>query len=204
MEQYNTYEVQGRHVNGRQTLGNVIHELLAIICARRGNAPVTWAPTDRTLYAHAGENIADNGGLKAAFHAYRAMPKSYKDQLPLPGLNLTHRQLFFLNFAQVGMNRGRAEFLVGRHTCVTYISLRRGVWISFPRGNRGCNLTETRSDRAKRLCSRRLRDRRGADARSKEGSTKRKLQPVIQLTGQYEASRYNFNLNERTKLRSAM
>ncbi|KOX79211.1 Endothelin-converting enzyme 1 [Melipona quadrifasciata] len=48
-----------------------------------------------------GENIADNGGLKAAFHAYLSTPKSYKDQLPLPGLNLTHRQLFFLNFAQV-------------------------------------------------------------------------------------------------------
>lgn len=48
-----------------------------------------------------GENIADNGGLKAAYHAYLSMPKSYKDQLPLPGLNLTHRQLFFLNFAQV-------------------------------------------------------------------------------------------------------
>lgn len=49
----------------------------------------------------AGENIADNGGLKAAYHAYLSIPKSYKDQLPLPGLNLTHRQLFFLNFAQV-------------------------------------------------------------------------------------------------------
>ncbi|XP_014472426.1 PREDICTED: endothelin-converting enzyme 1 isoform X1 [Dinoponera quadriceps] len=68
VKQYDAYEVQGRHVNGRQTLG---------------------------------ENIADNGGLKAAFHAYREMSTNYKDQLPLPGLNLTHRQLFFLNFAQV-------------------------------------------------------------------------------------------------------
>lgn len=68
VEQYNQYQVQGRNINGRQTLG---------------------------------ENIADNGGLKAAYHAYLSMPKSYKDQLPLPGLNLTHRQLFFLNFAQV-------------------------------------------------------------------------------------------------------
>lgn len=48
-----------------------------------------------------GENIADNGGLKAAYHAYLNSPKSYQDQLPLPGLQLNHRQLFFLNFAQV-------------------------------------------------------------------------------------------------------
>ncbi|XP_017767260.1 PREDICTED: endothelin-converting enzyme 1 isoform X2 [Eufriesea mexicana] len=68
VKQYNNFEVHGRHVNGRQTLG---------------------------------ENIADNGGLKAAYHAYLSAQKSYKDQLPLPGLNLTHRQLFFLNFAQV-------------------------------------------------------------------------------------------------------
>ncbi|KZC11845.1 Endothelin-converting enzyme 1 [Dufourea novaeangliae] len=68
VEQYSSFEIHGRHVNGRQTLG---------------------------------ENIADNGGLKAAYHAYITTPKSYPDQLPLPGLNLTHRQLFFLNFAQV-------------------------------------------------------------------------------------------------------
>ncbi|XP_043280867.1 endothelin-converting enzyme homolog isoform X1 [Venturia canescens] len=68
VDQYSDYEIQGRRVNGRQTLG---------------------------------ENIADNGGLKAAYHAYLSMPKSYDDQMPLPGLNLTHRQLFFLSFAQV-------------------------------------------------------------------------------------------------------
>ncbi|XP_008209638.1 endothelin-converting enzyme homolog isoform X1 [Nasonia vitripennis] len=68
VDQYSEFEIEGRHVNGRQTLG---------------------------------ENIADNGGLKAAYHAYLTTVKDYKDQLPLPGLNLTHRQLFFLNFAQV-------------------------------------------------------------------------------------------------------
>ncbi|XP_076628030.1 M13 family metallopeptidase neprilysin 3 isoform X1 [Colletes latitarsis] len=76
VEQYNSFEVHGRHVNGRQTLG---------------------------------ENIADNGGLKAAYHAYVTKPKSYKDQLPLPGLNLTHRQLFFLNFAQVWCSAATSE-----------------------------------------------------------------------------------------------
>ncbi|XP_035742254.1 endothelin-converting enzyme homolog isoform X1 [Vespa mandarinia] len=76
VEQYNTYEVQGRHVNGRQTLG---------------------------------ENIADNGGLKAAYHAYLATLKTEKDQLPFPGLNLTHRQLFFVNFAQVWCSAETSE-----------------------------------------------------------------------------------------------
>ncbi|XP_063986007.1 endothelin-converting enzyme homolog [Diachasmimorpha longicaudata] len=68
VEQYGDFEIEGRHINGRQTLG---------------------------------ENIADNGGLKAAYHAYLTTLKDYEDQLPLPGLQLTHRQLFFLNFAQV-------------------------------------------------------------------------------------------------------
>lgn len=46
-----------------------------------------------------GENIADNGGLKAAFHAYKRYTENR--DLPLPGLNLTQDQIFFLSFAQV-------------------------------------------------------------------------------------------------------
>lgn len=48
-----------------------------------------------------GENIADNGGLKAAYHAYIDIAKKQPEQPPLPGLNLSHRQLFFVAFAQV-------------------------------------------------------------------------------------------------------
>lgn len=68
-----------------------------------------------------GENIADNGGLKAAFHAYRHLLEEHHgghkdhssnesnhlhllDQTtrPLPGLQgFTHDQLFFLSFSQV-------------------------------------------------------------------------------------------------------
>ncbi|XP_057322411.1 endothelin-converting enzyme homolog [Microplitis mediator] len=59
-----------------------------------------------------GENIADNGGLKAAYHAYLNAPKSYHDQLPLPGLSsLNHRQLFFINFAQVWCSAITSESL---------------------------------------------------------------------------------------------
>lgn len=49
-----------------------------------------------------GENIADNGGLKAAYHAYVTSQNFTEyDFMPLPGLAMTHRQLFFVSFAQV-------------------------------------------------------------------------------------------------------
>lgn len=50
-----------------------------------------------------GENIADNGGLKTAYEAYQR----WLERNPgaetglLPGINLTHNQLFFLSFSQV-------------------------------------------------------------------------------------------------------
>ena len=50
-----------------------------------------------------GENIADNGGLKTAYYAYKSWLSEHGSmpELPLPGLNHTHDQLFFLSFAQV-------------------------------------------------------------------------------------------------------
>lgn len=42
------------------------------------------------------------GGLKAAFHAFNDWTGTRGDEeLLLPGLNLTRKQLFFLAFAQV-------------------------------------------------------------------------------------------------------
>lgn len=48
-----------------------------------------------------GENIADNGGLKAAYHAYISWASNNPPELSLPGMWLNHKQLFFLSFAQV-------------------------------------------------------------------------------------------------------
>ncbi|XP_038219247.1 endothelin-converting enzyme homolog [Zerene cesonia] len=48
-----------------------------------------------------GENIADNGGLKASYHAYLEYSKAAARNLTLPGLKYSHRQLFFISFAQV-------------------------------------------------------------------------------------------------------
>ncbi|XP_055373792.1 neprilysin-3 isoform X2 [Condylostylus longicornis] len=69
IEQYEKYQINGKKLNGKRTLG---------------------------------ENIADNGGLKAAYHAFlNSKSDNEADILPLPGLNMTHKQLFFIAFAQV-------------------------------------------------------------------------------------------------------
>ncbi|XP_051933321.1 endothelin-converting enzyme 2b [Hippocampus zosterae] len=48
-----------------------------------------------------GENLADNGGLKAAYDAYRTWVGKNGEEKRLPGVNLTNEQLFFVGFAQV-------------------------------------------------------------------------------------------------------
>ncbi|XP_017102244.2 neprilysin-4 isoform X1 [Drosophila bipectinata] len=59
-----------------------------------------------------GENIADNGGLRQAFHAYKRWLKDHPNEVQdemLPGLNMTGPQLFFLNFGQVWCGAMRPE-----------------------------------------------------------------------------------------------
>jgi len=52
-----------------------------------------------------GENIADNGGLKAAYRAYIKLLEEKKVQPNrLPAVHLTTQQLFFVSFAQVCVN----------------------------------------------------------------------------------------------------
>ncbi|XP_018784538.1 PREDICTED: membrane metallo-endopeptidase-like 1 isoform X1 [Bactrocera latifrons] len=59
-----------------------------------------------------GENIADNGGLRQAFHAYKNWlinnPQAAADER-LPGIDMTAEQLFFLNFGQVWCGAMRPE-----------------------------------------------------------------------------------------------
>jgi membrane metallo-endopeptidase-like protein 1 len=49
-----------------------------------------------------GENIGDNGGLKAAYRAYKSYTASHGEEMPLPGLETyTMDQIFFLSYAYV-------------------------------------------------------------------------------------------------------
>nr|QHX41527.1 endothelin-converting enzyme 1-like isoform X2 [Octopus vulgaris] len=47
------------------------------------------------------ENIADNGGLRAAYVAYLLWTEENGIEKPLPGLDLTPTQLFYVSFAQM-------------------------------------------------------------------------------------------------------
>ncbi|XP_074154146.1 neprilysin [Sminthopsis crassicaudata] len=59
-----------------------------------------------------GENIADNGGLGQAYRAYQNYVKKNGKEKLLPGLDLDHKQLFFLNYAQVWCGTYRPEYAV--------------------------------------------------------------------------------------------
>ncbi|XP_076451583.1 neprilysin-1-like [Babylonia areolata] len=63
-----------------------------------------------------GENIADNGGIKEAYRAYRRWVQDRGEEEPrLPGmLSYTHDQLFFINFAQVWCGAMRPEAAINR------------------------------------------------------------------------------------------
>ncbi|KAI3369954.1 hypothetical protein L3Q82_024756 [Scortum barcoo] len=57
-----------------------------------------------------GENIADNGGVRQAYKAYLKWVEMEGEELRLPGLDMDHKQLFFLNFAQVWCGAYRPEY----------------------------------------------------------------------------------------------
>ncbi|RUS72329.1 hypothetical protein EGW08_019908, partial [Elysia chlorotica] len=47
------------------------------------------------------ENLADSGGLKDSFRAYKKLVAEKGEASRLPGLGLTNDQLFFLGYAQI-------------------------------------------------------------------------------------------------------
>ncbi|MGH0166731.1 UNVERIFIED_CONTAM: hypothetical protein FKN15_051420 [Acipenser sinensis] len=59
-----------------------------------------------------GENIADNGGIRQSYKAYQNYINNHGKEDLLPGIDLNHKQLFFLNFAQVWCGTYRPEYAV--------------------------------------------------------------------------------------------
>ena len=70
-------------------------------------------PEGKTLHVNGkltlGENIADAGGLSAAFHAWKAIEKKKPSQL-LPGLqHFTKEQMFFITYPSLFCAKTREE-----------------------------------------------------------------------------------------------
>ncbi|KAI4257384.1 MAG: hypothetical protein L6R42_005701, partial [Xanthoria sp. 1 TBL-2021] len=70
-------------------------------------------PEGKTLHVNGkltlGENIADAGGLSAAFHAWKAIEKKHPSQL-LPGLqHFTKEQMFFITYPSLFCGKTRQE-----------------------------------------------------------------------------------------------
>ncbi|XP_060072891.1 neprilysin-like [Ylistrum balloti] len=62
-----------------------------------------------------GENIADNGGLKQSYRAYRDwVSERGKEESLLPGVSYNHNQIFFINFAQIWCSNMRRENAINR------------------------------------------------------------------------------------------
>lgn len=57
------------------------------------------------------ENIADNGGLRAAFFAYQMWERKGLPEKKLPGVDLDNRQLFFISYAQMFCSKWKPDGL---------------------------------------------------------------------------------------------
>ena len=61
-----------------------------------------------------GENIADNGGLKAAYNAAFGDGSHDKNVFPVENLNLTAEQLFFVSFGHVWCNDNSQQYEINK------------------------------------------------------------------------------------------
>ena len=61
-----------------------------------------------------GENIADNGDIRASFRTYMNTKESLGKEPALPGLTqFTNEQMFFISYAQVWCEIATPEYMLG-------------------------------------------------------------------------------------------
>ena len=60
-----------------------------------------------------GENIADNGGIKEAFRAYKAYLTKNGREKRIPGFDFTNEQLFYIGWGHFWCTKATPEFMKG-------------------------------------------------------------------------------------------
>ena len=60
------------------------------------------------------ENIADNGAIKEAYKAYEKYTRKFGDELPLPGLKYSPKQLFWIAAAMNWCSKSSPEMFKTR------------------------------------------------------------------------------------------
>ncbi|XP_014207873.1 neprilysin-2-like [Copidosoma floridanum] len=108
-------------MNTFETLRKTVNKSSWIDHSRSAIVNAFYSPTKNSMQnlngmKTQGENIADNGGIKLAYLAYKKWVRRNGPEAHLPGLNYTGRQMFWLSAANTWCSKFRPEKLKLRIT----------------------------------------------------------------------------------------